>query len=616
MSFPVHLMAPPTTKANGKVRSSPWSRAAFNLSHVLGPQLAAPPVVVVPDEDEAWIADQPDINFDAALLTTALGMARRPFAAGEAIALGRRLARRPGRLAAPLAGLAGEAARIATGRSAIDPVRSDRRYADRAWQGNPLFRVLAQGHVAVATTVDDVLDRAALQPATDYRLRLAADNLVAALAPANFPLLNPAALKAMIDTGGGSLLVGARRMREDLGKPPHLPARSDPGEFRLGEDLAATPGAVVLRTPVMELIQYEATTDQVREEPLLVVPSLVNKYYLTDLSPGRSLVEYAVNSGLQTFHISWINPTTDHRHFRLDTYIDAIVEAIDTVRKITGAERAHALGVCAGGQLLTIALAHLAGLERQDEVASMTLTVAVLDHDDPATPAGLLSRETAEVAMGRIDRAGLVDGRRLSLSLAWLRPVDSIWWAWVQRYLLAVDIPRMDLFHWSEDTTNLPAALVRDLLELTLENKLTKPGSLTVMGLPVDLSRVVIPAYLIAGLTDNLTPWRGCYRTSRMLGSRASFVLVSGGHLQAILRPPGGRSAGYRTASGTPRDADAWLERSTEHNTSWWDHWLKWVERRSSGIRPAPQALGDAAHPVIESAPGTYARRRLDGAPQ
>jgi polyhydroxyalkanoate synthase len=272
--------------------------------------------------------------------------------------------------------------------------------------------------------------------------------------------------------------------------------------------------------------------------------------------------------------------------------------------------------VCAGGQLLTIALAHLAGLERQDEVASMTLTVAVLDHDDPATPAGLLSRETAEVAMGRIDRAGLVDGRRLSLSLAWLRPVDSIWWAWVQRYLLAVDIPRMDLFHWSEDTTNLPAALVRDLLELTLENKLTKPGSLTVMGLPVDLSRVVIPAYLIAGLTDNLTPWRGCYRTSRMIGSRASFVLVSGGHLQAILRPPGGRSAGFRTSSGTPRDADAWLERSTEHDTSWWDHWLKWVERRSSGTRPAPQALGDAAHPVIESAPGAYARRRLDGAPQ
>ena len=230
----------------------------------------------------------------------------------------------------------------------------------------------------------------------------------------------------------------------------------------------------------MELIQYDPATPEVKAEPLLIVPSLVNKYYLTDLSPGRSLVEYAVNHGCQVFHISWVNPDVSDRDFDLDTYVAAIVEALDAVRAITGAEQAHALGVCAGGQLLTIALAHLAALGRQDEVASFTLTVSVLDHSEPASPTGLMDRGAAEQALGAvIAKDGLVDGRRLQAALAWLRPIDSIWWAWVQRYLLIADLPRMDLFYWSEDTTNLPAGLVCDLIELTLENQLTKPGALT-----------------------------------------------------------------------------------------------------------------------------------------
>jgi poly(3-hydroxyalkanoate) synthetase len=222
-----------------------------------------------------------------------------------------------------------------------------------------------------------------------------------------------------------------------------------------------------------------------------------------------------------------------------------------------------------------------------------------------------MDRGAAEQAKARVMKDGLVDGRRLQAALAWLRPIDSIWWAWVQRYLLVADLPRMDLFYWSEDTTNLPAGLVCDLMELTLENQLTKPGALEVLGQPVDLGAVRVPAYLIAGLTDNLTAWRSCYQTSQMLGSRACFVLVNGGHLQAILRPPGGRSAGYRLARGTPPDPDEWLANSTLHDASWWDHWLAWVERRSSGRRPAPAAPGSDAFPVVEPAPGQYVARRL-----
>jgi poly(3-hydroxyalkanoate) synthetase len=563
------------------------------------------------EEEAEWIADQPGISFDAALLAGTLGVVKRSLVWRETARAGSRLATRPHRLARPLARLAADTAKIATRRSQIDPARRDRRYADRAWNSNPLFKGLAQEHAALALAIDQLLDAAELAPADDYRLRLVAINLIEALAPANWPWSNPAAWKANFDTAVVSLVTGAKRLKDDTSKPPHLPVRSAPGQFTLGEDVAATPGSIVLRTPVMELIQFDATTDEVKQEPLLMVPSLVNKYYLTDLAPGRSLVEYAVDRGCQVFHISWVNPDVEHRHFDLDTDVAAIVEALDAVRAITGSEQVHALGVCAGGQLLTIALAHLAALGRQDEIASFTLTVSVLDHSEPASPTGLMDRSAADQALERVRKDGLVDGRRLQAALAWLRPIDSIWWAWVQRYLLIADLPRMDLFYWSEDTTNLPAGLVCDLIELTLENKLTKPDALTVLGTPIDLHRVKNPAYLIAGLTDNLTPWRSCYATAHMIGSRANFVLVTGGHLQAILRPPGGRSAGYRTASFTPDSPDEWLRRSKPHDNSWWDHWLAWVERRTSGRRPAPAAAGNEEYPVLDAAPGSYVARRL-----
>jgi polyhydroxyalkanoate synthase len=555
------------------------------------------------DDETPWIADQPGVAFDAALLAMTLGLARRPPGLRDGAVLAAALARRPGRLARPLATLAGEGVRIARGKSPLEPWREDRRYADRAWRENPVFRSLAQGHAAIATALEAAVDGAALDPGRDYRVRLALDNAVAALAPTNFPLTNPAAMKAVIDTGGASLTVGARRLAADMRAPPRLPSRSDPSELKLGTDVAATPGAVVLRTAAMELLQYAPTTEAVHSEPLLVVPSLVNKYYLTDLSPGRSLVEHLVYAGFEVFHMSWLNPGPDERDFDLDTYIAGILEALDAVEELTGQPRVHALGVCAGGQLLAVA----AAVDAKDRLASITLPVSVLDHDEPASPTGLVTRASAERAMKRIDRQGFVDGRELSASLAWLRPIDSIWWAWVERYLLAADIPKLDLFHWSEDTTNLPAALVRDLLELTLGNQLTTPGALTVLDTPVDLGHVKADTYLIAGFTDNLTPWRSCYRTAAMLGSSTRFVLVRGGHLQAILRPPGGRAGGFRTRAGTPRDADEWLDGASDHEGSWWTHWVKWLERRSTGTRtphPAEAFLGPA--------PGSYARWRLD----
>jgi polyhydroxyalkanoate synthase len=563
-------------------------------------------------EEDPWLADQPGIHFDAALLASTLGVVRRSMVLRESAVLASRLARRPERLVGPLTRLMADTVRIASGRSAIDPGRDDRRYADRAWRGNPAFTAAAQAHVALAAAIEQAIDVADLGPADDYRVRMVADNVIAALAPANWPLSNPAAWKAFIDTGGRSLVTGARRFSEDVRRPPRLPARSAPHQFKLGEDIAATPGSVILRTPVMELIQFDAATPEVKHEPLLIVPSLVNKYYLTDLSPGRSLVEYAVNAGLQVFHISWVNPGVEHREFNLDTYVAAIVEALDAARAISGAECAHTAGVCAGGQLLTIALAHLAALGRQDDVASLTLTVTVLDHSEAASPSGLVSRDASAQALARVRRDGFIDGRRLQTALAWLRPIDSIWWAWVERYVLIADLPRMDLFYWSEDAANLPAELVCDLLELTVDNLLTEPRALTVLDTPIDVGAIRVPAYLVAGLTDNLTQWRSCYRTAGMLGSTARFVLVTGGHLQAILRPPGGRAAGFRTALSIPDDPEEWLRQSEADDASWWDDWIGWLSRHCSGHREAPASPGSATFQVLDPAPGRYVARRLD----
>jgi poly(3-hydroxyalkanoate) synthetase len=240
----------------------------------------------------------------------------------------------------------------------------------------------------------------------------------------------------------------------------------------------------------------------------------------------------------------------------------------------------------------------------------MSLPVCVLHHGEPGSLTGLLTRETADLASAAVMRQGVVKGATLQGALAWLRPIDSIWWAWVQRYLVAADMPKIDLFYWSEDITNLPAGLVSDLLELTLENSLAHPGSLTVLSEPIDLDAVEVDTYLIAGLTDHLTHWQSCYRTASLLGSECEFILVSGGHLQAILRPPGGRAAGYRTADRTPDNPAAWLAAAEEHDGSWWEHWIEWLGKRSTGTRPAPSRLGDRKHPLIEPAPGSYVRTR------
>jgi polyhydroxyalkanoate synthase len=409
-----------------------------------------------------------------------------------------------------------------------------------------------------------------------------------------------------VDTGGRNFARGTANFVRDMATPPRIPTMVDPGAFEVGRDLALTPGAVVVRTPVFELIQYAPKTPQVRERPLLLVPPMINKYYIADLAPGRSMLEHAITNQQITFAMSWRNPDERHADWGLETYAQAIVDALDAVEAITGTDATHVLGLCAGGIVLSTVVAHLAAAGRQDRIAGLTLGVCVLDNRQMGTTSAFMDPATAALATADSARRGYLDGRALAGVFAWLRPNDLVWNYWVSNYLLGKDPPAFDILYWNSDTTNMPAALHRDFVAIALENSLTEAGGVTVLGTPVDLSQITVDSYLIAGIADHITPWTSCYRSVHLLGSDPRFVLSTSGHIAALVNPPGNPRASYRVNAELPPDPDAWLATATQTPGTWWDDWAGWLAERSGSERAAPKRLGGKGHKPLGDAPGTY----------
>jgi polyhydroxyalkanoate synthase len=542
---------------------------------------------------------------DVLLTDAALGSVQRWLPGTAGLRLAARLATRPRSTARRTAGLAAELAKVAAGRSGIELPRKDRRFADPAWAGNPLLRRLAQAYLVSGRTAQQLLDDAELDWRSDARLRFVVDNVVDALAPSNSPLLNPAALKATIDTGGANFVRGARQFARDMRQPPRIPTMVDGTPFRVGETIAVTPGAVLLRTPVFELLQYGAQTPRVREVPLLLAPPTINKYYVADLAPGRSMVEHFVQSGQQVFAISWRNPGAEHAEWGLDTYAQAVIDALDAVRAVTGCDRAHLLGLCSGGIISATVLAHLASRGEQDRIAGLTLGVTVLDQARAGTAGAMVDERTAAVAAAGSARHGYLDGRALAGVFAWLRPNDLIWNYWVNNYLLGKQPPAFDVLFWNADTTRMTARLHRDFLRLAVENALVTPGGATVLGTPVDLSKVTVDSYVVAGIADHICPWQSCYRTTQLLGGEPRFVLSTSGHIAALVNPPGNEKSRYQVGTSTPPDPDDWLRTATTEHGTWWSDYVRWLGERSGDERDATAALGGGLDP-LEPAPGTY----------
>jgi polyhydroxyalkanoate synthase len=547
-------------------------------------------------------------GLDVLLTEAAVGRGTRRFIQPRAVAaVGAGVARHPLSVARRTSALGGELLRVAAGRSPRAPAKGDRRFADAAWEHNWLLRRLMQSYLAVGDTVDGVISDADVDWRSERQARFAASNVLDAVAPTNFPWSNPTVLKAIVDEGGANLARGARRLAGDLSRPPRLPQSVDTDQFDVGGNLAASSGSVVLRTEVFELIQYKPTTERVREVPLLIVPPTINKYYVLDLAPGRSLVEFLVGCGQQVFVMSWRNPGEAQGHFDLDTYADAVIEARQAVADITAEPAVHVNAACSGGIISAGALGHLAATRELDGIASLTLFVCALDSERAGTAGALTSREAAAAAVAESARRGYLDGQALAGVFAWLRPNDLVWNYVVNNYLLGKKPPAFDVLYWNQDAVRLAAGLHRDFVRLALDNSLARPGGAEVLGSPIDLAEVDVDAYIVAGLRDHIVPWENAYRSIQLLGGDTRFVLSTSGHIQALVNPPAPDSrASYRVAGEHPADPAAFVEQAAQIPGSWWPDYVDWIGARSGELRPAPKRLGGNGHRALGKAPGTY----------
>jgi len=546
-------------------------------------------------------------GLDVLLSDAATGGRPRFLAPGSGMKVGLGLVRHPRRVSARAAGLTAELARTAAGRSEVAPAKGDRRFTDPAWERNWLLRRLLQGYLAVGESVDGLISDADVDWRAERRARLAAGNLLDALAPTNFPWSNPAVLKEIVDTGGGNLVSGARRFGHDIRMPSRLPATVDTGRFEVGGNLAVSPGSVVLRTDVFELIQYAPATDRVRETPLLFVPPTINKFYVLDLAPGRSIIEHAVAQGQQVFMISWRNPEQAQGHFDLDTYAASVAEARDAVAAITNERRVHLAAACSGGIITSGLLGHLAAAGELAGVASLTLMVCALDNDTEGTMSALASHDLAAAAVAESARKGFLDGRALAGVFTWLRPNDLVWNYVVNNYLMGKAPPAFDVLYWNQDTVRLAAGLHRDFIHICLDNSFANPGALSVLGDAVDLEAVDVDTYFVAGASDHIVPWEGAYSGAQLFGGRRRFVLSRSGHIQALVNPPAPDSrSSFRVSDELPGTPAEFLAAAPQFAGSWWTDWDAWLARRSGDVKPAPQTLGNDSYKPRAKAPGTY----------
>ncbi|MCP1415856.1 polyhydroxyalkanoate synthase [Pseudomonas laurylsulfativorans] len=497
---------------------------------------------------------------------------------------------------------------VLLGKSDLLPNSDDRRFADPAWSQNPLYKRYLQTYLAWRKELHDWIDDSSL-PAKDVsRGHFVINLMTEAFAPTN-TAANPAAVKRFFETGGKSLLDGLSHLAKDLVHNGGMPSQVNMGAFEVGKTLAVTEGAVVFRNDVLELIQYKPITEQVHERPLLVVPPQINKFYVFDLSPEKSLARFCLRSNVQTFIVSWRNPTKEQREWGLSTYIEALKEAVDVVTAITGSKDVNMLGACSGGITCTALLGHYAAIG-ENKVNALTLLVSVLDTTLDSDVALFVDEQTLESAKRHSYQAGVLEGRDMAKVFAWMRPNDLIWNYWVNNYLLGNEPPVFDILFWNNDTTRLPAAFHGDLIEMFKSNPLIRPNALEVCGTPIDLKQVTADIFSLAGTSDHITPWRSCYKSAQLFGGNVEFVLSSSGHIQSILNPPGNPKSRYMTSTEMPANADDWQEESTKHADSWWLHWQAWQAQRSGNLKKAPLKLGNKAYPAGEAAPGTYVHER------
>lgn len=503
-----------------------------------------------------------------------------------------------------------DVADIITSKSTIAPDPKDKRFTDPAWQANPLFRMSMQYYLASQKNLKNWVGEMQVDEMERSRANFVSAMIMDSLAPSNTLAGNPAAIKKAIETGGQSLVKGLKNAYNDMVHNDGIVSQVDKTPFKIGENIAIQPGAVVHRTEMLELIQYQPTTDEVHEIPLLVIPPQINKAYLNDLTPDKSMIRFQLSQGLQPFLISWRNPTIEHRDWGLNDYVNEIIAAIDVICAITGSDKVNLSGGCSGGITLSTLLSKLKA-KGDDRVNSATLMVCVLHPKrDDSEVGALVSDHGIKLARERSAKKGILEGTSLSRMFAWLRPNDLVWNYVVNNYLLGEDPPAFDILFWNNDSTNLTAALHSDYLRIYEEQPFVNHGKSNIADHDLDVSKVDCDLFILGGVTDHITPWKACYRSTQLFGSKnIEFVLSHSGHIQAIINPPGNPKAKYYRApdKAPPVAPEAWLKQAQEFPGSWWPLWAGWLKERSGNAKPAPTVLGNGDYPAGDKAPGRYA---------
>ena len=487
----------------------------------------------------------------------------------------------------------------------VDP--KDRRFADPAWSTNPWFYGMRLAYLSSCRFARDVVGAASLDDDVARKAELALNLTLDALAPTNYLALNPAALKRAFDTAGASVVKGALTFLDDLVNNDGKPRQVDTSGFEVGGNLAVTPGKVVFRNELMELIQYAPQTEQVHARPLLCSPPWINKYYVMDLAPGRSFIEWAVQHGRTVFAISYLNPSNDMAHISMDDYlISGPQQALDVVCDITGAETVDIVGLCLGGALTAITAAYLTQ-GGDSRIGTLTLLNTMLDYADPGALGNFTDERTVEKLVKKISRSGTLEGTSMAGTFDVLRANDLIFNYVVSNWLMGQDPPSFDILAWNSDSTRMPAAMHAFYLRnFYVRNKLAA-GSLEIAGRTIDLSAIKSPTYVVSAINDHIVPWESAYKTTALVSGPVRFVLSSGGHIAGIVNPPSPKAwfLAHDEEVGAPGSAEGWRSTAQRHGGTWWEDWTRWASE-SAGEMVDPPAIGSDDHPVLGDAPGRY----------
>ena len=493
------------------------------------------------------------------------------------------------------------------------PEPGDRRFASTEWQASSHFDYLRQAYLINARYLRKTVEALELDARAKGRLRFVARQLIDAMSPANFTATNPDVLKLARETKGESLTRGLKNLLEDARKGRI--STTDESAFEVGRNIAATEGAVVFENELLQLIQYKPLTATVRKRPLLIFPPCINKYYVLDLQPENSFVRYAVEQGNTVFMVSWRNILAEQGHYTWDDYLRlGVLKALEVVRDLSGVDKLNLIGYCVGGTMLGAVLAILAA-KGEEWVESLTFFTSLHDFSDAGEIGLFVDEQGVAAREAAIGKGGIMPGRELAAVFSALRANDLIWSYVVNNYLKGRSPVAFDLLHWNADSTNLPGPMycwyVRNMY---LENNLTVPGKLTMLGTPVDLTKVRHPTYVLATREDHIVPWKSAYQTTQLMRGKMRFVLGESGHIAGVVNPAAKNRRSYwvnEQVFPPPADPEAWLAGTEQRPGSWWTDWNAWLAPHSGGKVKAKKRLGSARYKVIEPAPGRYVKQRV-----